>query len=76
MPQVIISLAFHQLQAHPMFARFHYSIRPKAIVITVILVDLGSNAVALAAELKQLVLKNKPLPMRFNKTTNKKQCSP
>jgi hypothetical protein len=51
------SLAFHQLQAHPMFARFHYSIRPKAIVHIFILDDLGGNPAALSAKLDALVLK-------------------
>jgi hypothetical protein len=54
-PQAI-SLAFQQLQAHPMFARFHYSIRPKTIVKT-IRADLGGNAIAPSAKLDDLVLK-------------------
>ena len=40
-----------------MFARFHYSIRPKAIVQTSILVNLGGNAAALSAKLDDLVLR-------------------
>jgi hypothetical protein len=40
-----------------MFARFHHSIRPKAIFKTS-LVDLGGDAVALAAKLEDFVLKN------------------
>ena len=40
-----------------MFARFHYSIRPKAIVQTDILVNLGGDALALSANLEDLVLK-------------------
>jgi hypothetical protein len=40
-----------------MFARFHYSIRPKAIVNTCILVDLGGHAVGFPTNLEDLVLK-------------------
>jgi hypothetical protein len=50
------SLAFHQLQAQPMFARFHYSIRPKAIGPTILL-NLGGHAITLAAKLEYPVLK-------------------
>ena len=39
-----------------MFARFHYSIRPKAIVNIRMLVDLGGNAAAFSAKLDNLVL--------------------
>jgi hypothetical protein len=39
-----------------MFARFHYSIRPKTIVQT-LLVDFGCDAVVFSAKLKDLVLK-------------------
>jgi hypothetical protein len=40
-----------------MFARFHYSIRPKTIVQIAILVDLGGDAAALSANIEDLVLK-------------------
>ena len=40
-----------------MFARFHYSIRPKAIVKTAILTNLGGNAAGFPTELNDLVLK-------------------
>jgi hypothetical protein len=39
-----------------MFARFHYSIRPKTIVKTLILVNLGGRPAAFAAKLKEIVL--------------------
>jgi hypothetical protein len=38
-----------------MFARFHYSIRPKAIVPT-LAADFGGDAAAFSAEYKNLVL--------------------
>jgi hypothetical protein len=53
-----------------MFARFHYSIRPKAIGHTAILENLGGNAAAFPAKLDDLVLKNQPVPVRFNKIKN------
>jgi hypothetical protein len=40
-----------------MFARFHYSIRPKAIVNIFMLVNLGGNPAALSTKLDDLVLK-------------------
>ena len=54
---MVHSLAFYQLQAYPMFARFHDSRSPKTIVRIFTLVDLGGNTAALSAKLKDLVLK-------------------
>jgi hypothetical protein len=48
--------AFHQLQAYPMFARFHYSIRPKTIVKTT-LADFCGHDVAFSAKLEDFILK-------------------
>jgi hypothetical protein len=60
-------LVFHHFQADPMFARFHYSIRPKAIFIISFLDNLGRDAVAFSAKLENVVLKPTTVPMRSDK---------
>jgi hypothetical protein len=69
MIQAVICLAFNQLQAHPMFARFHYSYRPKAIV-PILVADLGGDGIAFLAKLEYLVL-TETVTMRFKKMTSK-----
>jgi hypothetical protein len=54
-----------------MFARFHYSIRPKTIVVTILL-NLGGHAVALPDTLEDLVLKPTGEIVRFNKHEKQK----
>jgi hypothetical protein len=50
-----------------MFARFHYSIRPKTIIIILTLTNLGRNAAAFSTKLDNLVLKTNSDSETINK---------